>query len=458
MSTNRRTFLTGAGAAGATAYVSKFGIGRARAQEPIRIGGQGALSGAHADYGRQIRMGATLAIEEINANGGILGRQVELNFADEELRPDVAVRNARQQVSDWGADFLVGVDSSGSSLAIGPVLAELDRICIFTHAATHRLTEELCYDQGIRQIFRASVPVYQDAILAARMFAEREDITRWANIGADYEYGYASWAMFKHTLQEAAPRRGVRGRNLGAVPDPRLQRPRVLGHGGRAQRAVLDPVGRRGGRLLRTGLVMGAFDQTRGLVAGHGGLGRCAGRGCRPARPVPGQALGHRALPVHLERRGHAPQRNDQFVANFQERWGRFPNYSAECTYAAVYSIKEGCEAADSTETSAVIEALEGMTVETPAGMRTYREEDHQAVYTVPGGRVVKLDEYPIPVVGADLTISRRKNTTAGRPSSRSSTDKPCHVAADPNDAAAGRLSLASWRVIPTGSPPAERR
>src|SRR5690606_21475728 len=94
MKASRRTFLAGASAIGAAAYLRKYGIRGARANQPVRIGGQGALSGAHADYGRQMRMGATLAIEEINASGGILGRQVELNFVDEELRPDVATRNA----------------------------------------------------------------------------------------------------------------------------------------------------------------------------------------------------------------------------------------------------------------------------------------------------------------------------------------------------------------------------
>jgi branched-chain amino acid transport system substrate-binding protein len=405
MSTNRRTFLTGAGAAGATAYVSKFNIGRAWAQEPIRIGGQGALSGAHADYGRQIRMGATLAIEEINANGGILGRQVELNFADEELRPDVAVRNARQQVSDWGADFLVGVDSSGSSLAVGPVLAELDRICIFTHAATHRLTEELCHRDGIRQIFRASVPVYQDAILAARMFAEREDITRWANIGADYEYGYASWAMFKHTLQDLRP-----DVEFVAETWAPFQTLDFSGHVSSVMAAEPNglfstPWAGEAVGLLRTGLVMGAFDQIEAWWQAMGAsvdvLEGVAGNLDQFQDKL--WATGRYLFTWSEE---ETRDRNDQFVANFQERWGRFPNYSAECTYAAVYSIKEACEAADSTETSAVIAALEGMTVETPAGMRTYREEDHQAVYTVPGGRVVRIDEYPIPVVGADLTIT----------------------------------------------------
>ena len=171
----------------------------------VKVGAQGAASGAHADYGRQINMGATMAVEEINAKGGILGCKVELKFMDEELKPATAVKNTRYLVTEWGAHYLVGVDSSGSSMAIGPVLPELKRPYFFTHAATHRLTEELVAEKGIQEIVRVSVPVYQDGILAALIFKDFPDLKRWANIGADYEYGYTSWNLFKETLKKYRP-------------------------------------------------------------------------------------------------------------------------------------------------------------------------------------------------------------------------------------------------------------
>jgi branched-chain amino acid transport system substrate-binding protein len=140
----------------------------------IKLGVQGAASGAHADYGRQIMMGATMAVEEINGAGGILGCKLEMKFMDEELKPATAVKNVRYLVAEWGAHFLYGVDSSGSAMAVGPVLPELKRIHFFTHAATHRLTEELVADKKIKEIVRVSVPVYQDAVLAALVFKDRE--------------------------------------------------------------------------------------------------------------------------------------------------------------------------------------------------------------------------------------------------------------------------------------------
>src|SRR5262245_29537562 len=168
----------------------------------IKVGVQGAASGPHADYGRQIEMGATLAMEEINAAGGIAGCKVEIRFLDDENRAATGVKNARLLVTDWGAHFTVGTDSSGVAMAMGPVLAELKRIHFFTHAATHRLTEELVADKKIKEIVRVSVPIYQDAVTAALIFKDRQDIKRWANIGADYEYGYTSWNLFKDTLKK----------------------------------------------------------------------------------------------------------------------------------------------------------------------------------------------------------------------------------------------------------------
>src|SRR5437764_1235969 len=182
-------------------------VGPAQAQcklgvPAIKVGAQGAASGPHSDYGRQIEMGATMAMEEINAAGGVLGCKIEIRFMDDENKAATGVKNARYLVTDWGAHFLVGTDSSGVAMAIAPVLAELKRIEFFTHAATHRLTEELVAAKGIQEIVRVSVPVYQDAIIAALIFKDRKDIKRWANIGADYEYGYVSWNLFKETLRK----------------------------------------------------------------------------------------------------------------------------------------------------------------------------------------------------------------------------------------------------------------
>jgi branched-chain amino acid transport system substrate-binding protein len=95
---------------------------------------------------------------------------------------------------------------------------------------------------------------------------------------------------------------------------------------------------------------------------------------------------------------------NKAFVERFQKRWSRFPNYSAETTYSAVMIAKAAIEKARSLDSAKMIEALKGMQINTPAGLRVFRTEDHQFVYNVPAGRVVMDPKYPIPVLG-DLKV-----------------------------------------------------
>ena len=120
---------------------------------PIKVGYQAVMSGTLAGYGDFHKMGATMAMEEINAAGGIAGNKLEIEFRDSTLKADEAIKNARYFADSWEADFLAGVDSSGQALALAPVMAELDRVLMVTHAATEKLTEQQVFKNGIKQMF-----------------------------------------------------------------------------------------------------------------------------------------------------------------------------------------------------------------------------------------------------------------------------------------------------------------
>lgn len=371
----------------------------------IRLGVQGSSSGAHADYGRQISMGATMAVEEINAAGGILGCKLEMKFVDEELKPASAVKNARYLVTEWGAHFLYGVDSSGSAMAVGPVLPELKRINFFTHAATHRLTEELVAAKGIQEIVRVSVPVYQDAILAALVFKDRPEIKRFATIGSDYEYGYVTWNMFKETMRKYRPDAEFVAAawapfwtmdfspHLAAVM---AQKPDAI---------IATPWAGEAVMLLRQAMLQGVFDQIQGWWQAMGGSVDVLEGIARDVDKFKGKLW---ATARYIHNWPDTPE-NRAFVERFDKRWGRLPNYSAETTYSAIYITKVAVEKAKSLDTPKVIEALKGMQIQTPGGLRVFRAEDHQFVYNVPAGRVVLDPKYPIPVLG-DLKVFPAKD------------------------------------------------
>jgi branched-chain amino acid transport system substrate-binding protein len=373
----------------------------------IKIGVQGAASGPHADYGRQIEMGATMALEEINGAGGILGCKLEMKFMDDENKAATGVKNARYLVAEWGAHFMVGTDSSGVAMAMGPVLAELKRIHFFTHAATHRLTEELVAGKGIKEIVRVSVPVYQDSIVAALIFKDRPEIKRWATIGADYEYGYVTWNLFKETLKKYRPDAEF----VAAAWAPFLTldfSPHVSAVMAQKPDAILStPWAGEAVMLLRQALIQGVFDQIQVWWQAMGGsVDVLEGIASEVQRDRFKGKLWATARYVHNW--PDTPE-NKAFVERFKKRWARLPNYSAETTYAALFIMKAAVEKSQSLETGKVIDGLRGMQIKNPGGLRVFRAEDQQFVYNVPAGRVVSDPNYPIPVLG-DLKVFDAKD------------------------------------------------
>ena len=373
----------------------------------IKIGVQGAASGPHADYGRQIEMGATMALEEINAAGGILGCKIEIKFMDDENKAATGVKNARYLVTEWGAHFMVGTDSSGVAMALGPVLAELKRIHFFTHAATHRLTEELVADKKIKEIVRVSVPVYQDAIVAALIFKDRPEIKRWATIGADYEYGVVAWNMFKETLKRYRPDVEF----VGAAWAPFLTldfSPHVSAVMAQKPDAIFStPWAGEAVMLIRQALIQGVFDQIQAWWQAMGGsVDVLEGISSEVQRDRFKGKLWATARYIHNW--PDTPE-NRAWVERFKKRWVRLPNYSAETTYSSLFIIKAAVEKSRSLDTAKVIEGLKGMQIKNPGGLRVFRSEDQQFVYNVPAGRVVMDPKYPIPVLG-DLKIFDAKD------------------------------------------------
>lgn len=373
----------------------------------IKIGGQGVTSGAHADYGRQMIMGSTLAIDEINAAGGILGSKLEMKFMDSELKPAVAVKNARYMVQEWGANLLFGVDSSGVCMAVGAILPELDRIQIFCHAATEKLTEKLVYEKGIKNVFRISVPAYQDSILAGMIFKDFPEIKRWAGINCDYEYGRTCWALFKSTMKKYRPDVEFVAEAWAPFWTTDFS-PHVSAVMAKKPDAIFaTPWAGEAVMLLRQALLLGVFDQIQVWWQAMGGsVDVLEGL----AREVKGNKFKGKlwATARYIHNWPDTPE-NKAFVEKFRKRWARYPNYSAETSYSAIYVFKAAIEKTKSLETAKLIKAIEGMKIKCPGGERYFRPEDHQAVYTVPAGKVIHDPAYPLPILG-DLKVVPAKD------------------------------------------------
>src|SRR5262249_13319436 len=131
----------------------------AGAQESIKIGFAGALSGPAAFVGVEIKRGAEIAIDEINANGGIKGRKLVVTSRDDEHNPVKTVAQYRELVEREKVVAIVGATNSASMLAVAPIVNDTLKvpvICPATDATA--ITENDAHKQGLdNYIFRVGM-------------------------------------------------------------------------------------------------------------------------------------------------------------------------------------------------------------------------------------------------------------------------------------------------------------
>jgi branched-chain amino acid transport system substrate-binding protein len=364
---------------------------------PVKVGYQAIMSGTLAGYGEFHKMGVDMAAEEINAAGGIGGAKVEVEFRDSTLKKPQAIKNARYFVDSWGADYLAGVDSSGQALALAPVMAQLDKPLMVTHAATEKLTEQEVFKKGIKQIFRICTPTYQDGNAAA-FVAKDLGAKKWATISPKYEYGYTCWRMFKDTLGKLKPGTEFVAESWApfGTTDFRAHINTIMD----AKPDGLYSVEWAGEliTMMKQAAQAGLFKNIKHVMLPVGAaMDVLEGLGSEMPDNI---WISGRYFFLYPDN-----AKNNDWVAAFQKRWKHYPAYVSETGYSSIYAYKKAVEAAGSKDTKAVIQALEGMELDSPAGKRVFRKEDHQAMYSVPWGLTKKDPKYPFKVMGKMVVI-----------------------------------------------------
>src|SRR6202162_5194665 len=140
---DRRTLLKGAAALGALQVASPF-ILQARAETPIRIGMVDPLTGVYAAPAGNEVMGAKLAVAQINAKGGILGRQVELLVEDSANDVGTGVQKTRKLIERDEVNFIIGDVNSGIAIAMAQVTSEKKVLHIVSGGHTDAVTGTSC--------------------------------------------------------------------------------------------------------------------------------------------------------------------------------------------------------------------------------------------------------------------------------------------------------------------------
>ena len=134
------------------AALAAMTMGCGEKQQDVIVGAAGPMSGGLAAFGEQLKRGAEMAVADINAQGGILGKKLKLEIGDDACDPKQAVAVANQMVTKK-AVFVSGHFCSSSSIPASAVYAE-NGILQITPASTNPLLTEDAMAKGIKTVFR----------------------------------------------------------------------------------------------------------------------------------------------------------------------------------------------------------------------------------------------------------------------------------------------------------------
>lgn len=168
----------------AIAAIALLGAGAASAQQEITIGVAGPMTGQYASFGEQLRRGAEAAIADINAAGGVLGRQLRIEIGDDACDPAQA-RRVATQLSTRRVPFVAGHFCSGSSIPASEVYRE-ENILQISPASTNPVFTDR---QGFTNVFRVCGRDDQQGIVAGTYIAENFRGQRVAIIHDRSQYG-----------------------------------------------------------------------------------------------------------------------------------------------------------------------------------------------------------------------------------------------------------------------------
>jgi branched-chain amino acid transport system substrate-binding protein len=331
---------------------------------PIKIGELNSYA-RQAAFTVPYRDGWQLALDEINAKGGVLGRKLEIVSREDGATTGDATRVADELVSREGVSLLFGSFLSN----VGVAMADFANQKKIVYIAAEPLTDAITMAQGNRYTFRIRPNnTMQVGMLVDQ--AKASGAKRWAIVAPNYEYGQSAAAAFKRLIQERVP-----GAQIVAEQYPALGKIEAGPTVSALEQAKPDGVfnvlfGPDLTQFVREG-------NTRGLFEGKTVLSLLTGE---PEWLLPLKD----EVPAGWTVTGYpwdqiTEPKHKAFVDAYRAKYNDTPRLGSLLGYMVVYMIRDTIERAGSTETEALIKALEDAKFDTVVGPITMRGIDNQS-------------------------------------------------------------------------------
>ncbi|MEN9774379.1 MAG: hypothetical protein RL322_1449 [Pseudomonadota bacterium] len=374
----KREFLVAGAAPAAAAVVSgALPLSLAAQGKPIRVGEINSYK-AQPAFLDPYRKGWELALEEVNAAGGIGGRKIEVVARDDGGNPGDAVRVAEELVSRERVDLLVG----GFLSHIGLALTDFARQKKIFFLASEPLTDKIVWQNGNRYTFRLRASTYmQTAMLVPQ--ASSWNKKRWAVVYPNYEYGQSAVSSFRALMGKAQP--GVEFVGEQAPPLGKVDAGAVV-------QALIDMkpdaifnvlFGADLAKFVREG-------NTRGLFKGREVVSLLTGEP-EYIDPLKDEAPEGWLVTGYPWDRIKTAE-HDAFVAAYRKRWNDYPRLGSIVGYTTIKAVAAGLARAGAPDTEKLITAFRGLEFGSPFGKVMFRAQDHQSTLGAYVGRTTVVN------------------------------------------------------------------
>ncbi len=355
-------------ALGATSVLS------VQAQAPIRIGEINSYS-AIPQFTQPYKQGWQLAVEEINASGGLLGRKVEVIARDDAGKPEDALRHAIELTSQEKVDVLAGGFLSNVGLALADHALRTKRLFI----ASEPLTDAIVWDKGNRYTFRLRASTYMQAAMLVEE-AAKLPAKRWATLAPNYEYGQSAVASFKELLKAKRPDVEFVGEQWPALG--KIDAGSSLSALMQSKPDAIFNVtfGADLAKLVREGNQRSIFPRVPvvSMLSGEPEYLEVLKDETPKGWIVTGYPWDQ------IDTKEHA-----SFAANYYKKFKENPKLGSVVGYATMQAIFAGIKKAGTTDNEKLILAMRGLKFSTPFGPAEFRAVDQQSTM---GAYVGKLD------------------------------------------------------------------
>ncbi|MFZ7112876.1 MAG: ABC transporter substrate-binding protein [Desulfatiglandales bacterium] len=373
-----------------------FSTTSSHAAKTIKIGLVDCYSGAASAYTNDVRDAFKSEMDKINAQGGILGKKIEVVTRDTKFKVDIGLAAAKELVMRENVDILVGTISSAVTLAVSD-LAKKEKIPYFvTFSKSAKITGE----KGHRYIFGVSENTVMAAKAGAIYLAEKPWVNYWM-AGSDYEYGHAICEDVWAYLKKLKPEANLLGQSWWKVGEPDFTPYITAILSAKPDALILGTGGRDNVPFLKASMSTGFHEKVPFYLHTVTELATIKPLGPDAPQGLLGTCNYHFYYPETPE--------NKAFVAEFMKAYDRYPTVGALYGYLAAKYISEGYKKAGEIDSEKLIDAVEGMTVDSPVGKVTMRAYDHQAMLPMFVGYTKKVPEYEFLIASDVVTIPGEK-------------------------------------------------